>query len=140
MAATDRYRQHHSELDALFNKVVQQLHNPVGDKWAHDTTRLLSEFTARLSTHLSVEDNTLYPNLLASGHADLMRMATHYKAEMGNLYGSYMNFWKRWRSAAQLQKDTGDFLKEARAIFSTLRARIEREDRELYPLADRVLH
>lgn len=140
MPATERYRQHHIELDALFDEVTFRLNNTAAPGWSHDLTRLLAEFTGRLSTHLAVEDNKLYPDLTASGHTALAALARSYQSEMGDLYGSYMDFWKRWRSAAQIETDTAVFLREARAVFARLRARIEREDRELYALADQVLH
>ncbi|HEX6958680.1 MAG TPA: hemerythrin domain-containing protein [Ferrovibrio sp.] len=139
MSATERYRLHHIELDALFDRVHHSLHNTAGESWARDLTRLLAEFTSRLSTHLSVEDHTLYPTLLAAGDRNLATMATRYQNEMGDLYKSYMEFWQRWRTSGALHREIDRFLPEARQIFARLRARIEREDRELYPLADQVL-
>jgi hypothetical protein len=139
MAATERYRQQHIELDALFAQVIDRLHNTAGETWAHDLSRLLAEFTGRLSTHLAVEDSNLYPSLAASGHGGLTAMAQRYKTEMGDLYHAYMDFWKRWRTASHIQKDAAAFLADARPLFGRLRARIEREDRELYALADMVL-
>jgi hemerythrin-like domain-containing protein len=139
MSATERYRQHHTELHALFARIEGLLHNTAGNGWAGELTRLLAEFTGRLSTHLSVEDTSLYPTLTASGNPALAAMAQRYQTEMGDLYSTYMDFWRRWRTPAQVQREMAAFLPEARQLFSRLKGRIHREDTELYALADKVL-
>ena len=88
-----------------------------------------------LVRHLKCEDWILYPRLMATGDQDLMRITRDFEIEMGDLAADFAAYDEKWtgdRAAA----DWADFCRETAAIFDMLAARIEREERELYPLAE----
>ncbi|SBV31166.1 protein of unknown function [uncultured Sphingopyxis sp.] len=88
-----------------------------------------------LVRHLKCEDWILYPRLMATGDQDLMRITRDFEIEMGDLAADFAAYDEKWtgdRAAA----DWAGFCRETAAIFDMLAARIEREERELYPLAE----
>ena len=88
-----------------------------------------------LVRHLKCEDWILYPRLMATGDQDLMRITRDFEIEMGDLAADFAAYDEKWtgdRAAA----DWAGFCRETAAIFDMLAARVEREERELYPLAE----
>ena len=96
-----------------------------------------SRLSSLLVAHLKAEDWVLYPPLLESSDPDVARVARNFVDEMGGLAAAYNIFMERW-DALSIQADWTHYQKEARAISQALGNRIVRENRELYPLVERI--
>lgn len=96
-----------------------------------------SRLSSLLVAHLKAEDWVLYPPLLESPDPDVARVARNFVDEMGGLAAAYNIFMERW-DALSIQADWTHYQKEARAISQALGNRIVRENRELYPLVERI--
>lgn len=103
---------------------------------AEHMLRLLRQLETILTTHLSSEDRLLYPELLASGDRRTAATASRFCEEMGGLTASYGEFSARWRSAEALLADPRAFKRDWTILEGALSFRIQRENAELYPLAD----
>jgi hypothetical protein len=90
-----------------------------------------------IKLHLAVEDRVLYPALLASGDAALVRMSAAYQGEMQGIARAYLDFAGTWNLASRLEAEPEQFRAEANQVLKVLYERMQREDREFYPAIER---
>ena len=90
-----------------------------------------------LVRHLKCEDWALYPRLRSSGDAEVTRVATIFVDEMGHIAGDFTAYDARWTPEA-VEADWDGFRGETTGILDALGMRIEREEQQLYPLAERL--
>ncbi len=138
MRRTESFRQQHAaivevvtELRGLLvpEKVLDNIPDIMG---------VLISLSGKLKAHLSKEDSELYPDLLASGDAKLTDMAAAFQSEMGGLSQAFEDYMTTWRSIEALEDDPDGFVRASEAMIDALSDRINRENRELYMLADRL--
>jgi hypothetical protein len=98
--------------------------------------RLLRQFDAILTEHLASEDRSLYPDMLASSDRRTAALASRFCEEMGGLTKDYAVFAARWSSAQALLDAPDAFQRDWTDLQGSLAFRIQRENAELYPLAD----
>jgi len=96
----------------------------------------LPALSGKLSVHLAMEDKSLYPRLIKRGRSEVQITAKVFLAEMGNLINSFQNYSQKWLSADSIKANPDDFINDSNYIFRALLQRINREDRELYPLVE----
>lgn len=99
---------------------------------------LLAKLSGLLRIHFAQEDKLLYPYMIHADHAEASATATDFQAEMGGLGGTYEAFAARWSSGEAIGARPAAFRKEAALVFGALANRIERENEQLYPLADAI--
>ncbi|MBP2311156.1 hemerythrin domain-containing protein [Azospirillum soli] len=133
-----KFYEHHGEVRALAARIEGQLDpariaaNPAGV--SADVLQLFGKF----SVHLTIEDQALYPRLAQDSNAEVRRMATAFQNEMGGLKTRFDAYRKAWPGPMAIAKDPARFVSETREVLTLLKTRIEREDRQLYPLAERA--
>lgn len=90
-----------------------------------------------LVRHLKCEDWVLYPRLKTSGDPALARMAREFVHEMGHIADDYAAYDAKWTAEA-VAADWPGFAAETATLLDILGMRIEREEQDLYPAADRL--
>lgn len=90
-----------------------------------------------LIRHLKCEDWVLYPRLKASGEPALVRIASEFVLEMGDIAKDFVAYDSKW-TAERVANEWAGFAEETKGLLAVLAMRIEREDRDLYPLAERL--
>ncbi|MBJ7500442.1 MAG: hemerythrin domain-containing protein [Sphingopyxis sp.] len=132
----ERLRAEHSALVALARVVTELIRAPEPSKLTElaSARALLRETLVR---HLKCEDWILYPRLRATGDRELMHVTREFELEMGDLAAEYVAYDEQW-TAARVAAHWPEFRRETVAIFSMLATRVEREERELYPLVDKL--
>ncbi|MEO7365933.1 MAG: hemerythrin domain-containing protein [Sphingomicrobium sp.] len=96
---------------------------------------LRHELTATLVSHLKAEDWVLYPRLMANPDVTIATTAQAFSKEMGGLAAAYSDHCKRW-SASAIAADWPGYCRESETLADALANRIQRENRELYPLLE----
>lgn len=132
----DRLRAEHAALVALARIVTELLQAPGPTRLA-ELASARSRLRETLVRHLKCEDWILYPRLRATGDADLMHITREFELAMGDLAADYVAYDDKWTPECVASKWT-EFRRETTEIFGALATRVEREERELYPLADRL--
>lgn len=137
MANTQNFRNQHKALLALAGEMAS-LMTPVGGakRNADDLRRLLSKLAGQLSVHLAMEDESLYPRLIAGTDARVSELARRYQQEMGGLAGAFKAFCDKYPTAAAIEQNSEAFKSDASGVFDAVARRIQREDSELYALVD----
>ena len=93
---------------------------------------------SHIKFHLAAEDQVLYPMLARSGSPDVAALSARYQAEMQGLAQAFAGFVGKWRVPARLAADPDGFRHDANTGLRSLFERLQRENAELYPAAERV--
>jgi len=131
--------QHLREEHALLMRIVVRLSECIARPSPPPATELFAlrrELNATLIGHLKAEDWILYPMLLASDDANTAAIARQFIDEMGGLAAAFITYADKW-SAGAIESDWGAYCRDSQVIIEDLTERIVRENRELYPLAER---
>jgi hypothetical protein len=134
MGFTEKFRTQHGEILAIAKDMTSELK---GEGDAAVLRKLLSNLAGKLNFHLAMEDQALYPRLMERQDAEAKGLAKKFMDEMGGLgkvFGAYNDKWQ----ISAIRKDPAGFASETQAVFAALTKRIQRENTELYPLADRT--
>lgn len=98
----------------------------------------LARLSAILRTNFAVEEQALYPPMLASDDREAAILARLFQSELGRLRVRFDRFVDRWSSSSSLSEAPNQFEFEAGMMFAAIRDRIHRVNRDLYPIADAV--
>lgn len=134
MRYMDKFRTQHDDI----LRAMAEISERIKAKAEPATLRtLLSGLAGKVNFHLAMEDQALYPRLMESGDAAVKARATKFKDQMGDLGEVFTRYNARWQVSA-IRGDAQGFADETRKVFGALAKRIERENAELYPLADQA--
>lgn len=134
MGYTDKFKAQHDDILQVAGEITSQL-KANGDPAA--LRKLLSNMAGKVNFHLAMEDEALYPRLMTGGTAAVKTKAAKFKEEMGGLGRVFTDYSAKWQTSA-IRADFDGFANETRKVFGALAKRIERENNELYPLADKA--
>lgn len=133
MGYTAKFRAQHDDILRAADEITGQLKQQADPALLR---KLLSNFAGKVNFHLAMEDEALYPRLMEAGDAAVKARALKFKDEMGGLRGVFADYSARWQVSA-IRADGPGFANETRKVLGALARRIERENAELYPLADK---
>jgi hemerythrin-like domain-containing protein len=137
MAASDSYRKQHAELVEIV-RTIEPLLDPARLAGAAVEARsLISKLLGKLSIHLAMEDQSLYPRLVQHADKSVRETAKRFATEMGGVKPAVESFGRKW-TEAELRANPTAFCEEAKKLFVVLADRIKRENTQLYPLLDMV--
>ena len=137
MLLTTQLRNEHDLLLALANDLEAVCSAPRPDGFT-PLSILLERFYQLLQIHLLREDSILYPRMLAGSDQNAATVAAAFQAELGSVDSHVARFEKEW-TPGEISGRWPAFCQDIRVLLEELRARIERENDELYPLAERSI-
>lgn len=138
MARTSNLRAQHDAVEVMIDQIFADIDHYRSDKDAFPLTLKLARLAGILRTHFALEDEILYPSMIESDHREAAVTARVFRTEHGNLASQFERFIDRWSKSAAIAASLRQFEFEAGMLFATLRDRIDRENRELYPLAEQI--
>ena len=133
---TENFRRQHAELQALGGEIARQLTLKNLETNAAHVRRLMAQFAGKLAVHAKMENDALYPRLLAHLDVDVQRRARMLLDEVRHIYGVFGKYERRWPDANAIAANSATFVRETLDVLRLLGKRMSREDEELYPLAD----
>ena len=92
-------------------------------------------FNQLLDIHLLREDEVLYPAALEGGDPEVAAVAAVLREELGALEHHADAFARKW-TEGEVTRSWKAFSLELKSLLAEVRARIEREEVELYPLVE----
>ena len=136
MSSLAQLRQEHAELVRIVGdlQAMIDLDAPPHSVELFNVRRKLSSV---LIAHLKAEDWVLYPPLLTCNDSSIAATAKQFVDEMGGLAQAYSAFNERW-DALSIESDWEGYRQAASGIVEALTNRISRENRDLYPLLEKV--
>ncbi|WP_299177572.1 hemerythrin domain-containing protein [uncultured Brevundimonas sp.] len=96
--------------------------------------RALERLDRILMSHLAVEDEVVMPVLLDSEDAGTRAAALCCHEEMGGIASVWADYLTKW-DAERIHREQARFAAVTRGLMAALAHRVDREERELYPLA-----
>lgn len=133
----DKFKHQHIEI----MEAVNELRRLVAEGIVRNADRISAKMVSMSGTiklHLSVEDSVLYPALQKSQDATHVALGNKYRSEMDGLAAAYTQFAGKWLSAKRIADDADGFRAEANTVFKALHERIQRENKELYPVLEQM--
>lgn len=122
---------HLVDIVGRLSALIKQREPPV----AGDLFKLRHELTSTLIAHLKAEDWVLYPRLISSRNAHVAATARSFSDEMGGLADTYRGYTNKW-TALSIVYDWPGYCHDTALVLEALVSRINRENRELYPLLE----
>jgi hypothetical protein len=99
----------------------------------------LSAFARKLTVHLDLESRLVCARLLRHSDPAIATKAKEHLDEMRALRDRLAHHTHRWLStAASDENDANEFIDETKRIFELVSSRCDLEERELYPIVDRI--
>ncbi|GAB1429783.1 hemerythrin domain-containing protein [Ignavibacteria bacterium] len=135
MARTDNLRKQHDQLIALTQEISRNLTLSEVSTKTINITMLLSKLTGLLQVHASSEDKFLYPGLLKATDTKVKTITKRFLDEMGGIDKAVSEHNTKW-TIQIIKEKPNEFIKETKQLLATLGVRINKENAELYPLAD----
>jgi hemerythrin-like domain-containing protein len=85
--------------------------------------------------HLKYEDEYLYPRLLQHPKEKIRAISNKFIQEMGDLSGVFENYKDKYlKIPGTIKTNPAEFIKDTNAILYSISKRVEKEERELFPL------
>lgn len=134
---TQMLRDEHVELLALAGKIPPLLET-TGTGHGTALRETLVQINARLGLHLALEDKDVYPALAQSNRPEVASVAKRFIEEMGGIGAAFKDYLKKYPNAATIESQWNAFKAETMGVLKVIGSRIEREEKELYPLVDRA--
>ena len=134
--ATERFSRQHEELVNLSKELVRALDTRTIAIDPMPVRRALAVFTGQLRVHAAMEQDALYPRLLASHDPKVAEKAQDLLREVGAIYDEFFAFLTRWTDGRTVAANAEDFCRETMQQLYRLRLRMKREAEELYPLVE----
>lgn len=136
MRRTEKFRRQHAELAALAAELRGRLSLEEVERDPRGVRTLLARFGGKLRVHARMENEALYPDLLAHADDAVRQEASALLADVGPLYATFDRLEQRWPGAEQVSADPRSFILDVLGCFEQLGRRMMLENKRLYPLAD----
>jgi hemerythrin-like domain-containing protein len=137
MAVTDNFCKQHNEIIEAVQSIQPQLKPELLAAGAADIRNRLSQLCGKLSLHLAMEDNSLYPRYQKHADAKVRDTADRFAKEMNGVKPAIEAFSQKW-TEREIKVDAPGFCADAKRLFNHLADRIRRENTDFYPLLDKA--
>lgn len=131
-----RLRAEHAALTTLSKILIDLIRAPAPPR-PTELTSVRGMLRDTLVRHLKCEDWILYPRLKASGTPAVVALADEFVREMGHIGQDFAAYDTQW-TAERIGDDWPGFCRDTEAILAVLGTRIERENCDLYPVAEQL--
>lgn len=137
MRRTEQFRKQHEGIVGLVQEISKKLDSRTVADNAQEMRLIISKLAGLVKVHLAMEDKALYPSLATSSDPTVTATAKRFMTEMGGISEAFNKYYEKWTTQA-IRDQSDAFIRETQRLFNILGQRIERENNELYPLADKL--
>ncbi|WP_312686458.1 hemerythrin domain-containing protein [Brevundimonas nasdae] len=102
---------------------------------AEDARFLIEQLDRVLGLHLELEDIELYPALMGCDDARVVEITKDCAEDMGGLAEAWCDYQRQW-PVEMICRNADRFAVVSRVLMEAVAQRVDREERELYPLAE----
>ncbi|HBQ85964.1 MAG TPA: hypothetical protein DD811_05740 [Syntrophomonas sp.] len=127
-------RRQHSEIMSMAKYILDNIEKRTIHQNIQEIVKTMNVMAGKLKVHLMNEDEYLYPQLLNHSDAALQAFGRKYAEEMKEVTGAYADYKSRYNTTTKIENNIDGFNQETKQVFKVLANRIDREEKELYPL------
>lgn len=131
----DKFKQDHVAVLTSISELRKLVQAGVAEN-AASIAKMVVSMSSAIKLHLAAEDKMLYPTLARSTQPNAAEIGKKFQSEMGNIAAAYMEFAGKWSIGSKIAAKPEEFKSDANDIFKALFQRVQREDKELYPVAE----
>lgn len=131
----DKYKHQHTAIFISIRKLKELSHEGIALN-AADIAAHVIKMSSVIKLHLSIEDKFLYPALQEANNPRLAMMGKQFQHEMTHIAETYGEFARKWNDAGHVSGDPEGFRREANRVLKILFERMQREDRDFYPMIE----
>lgn len=136
MYRTERLRADHDQLNDLLDSLERVLSDELLAANPFAARNRFIDLMPKLLGHFAVERGVLCPHMRRTDDAKVVQLTDRFDARLAQAVTEFKAFNKRWTVARWIGEDAATYVAEATALCQELRALLERELEELYPLAE----
>jgi len=122
------FRNQHTIIRARLADVIERA--AIGN--GYDLSVLFERLALALRSHLLMEDNVVYPAMIASRDASLRERAARLRETVGDQAARFEELYAKWGERKLIDADIPAFLRDLEVLAAGLRERMDAEDAELY--------
>ncbi|MYM85748.1 hemerythrin domain-containing protein [Rugamonas sp. FT82W] len=134
---TEKFKRDHGDIMAHVTQLKKFTQAGIVEN-ADAIAKQIVAMSSVIKLHLAAEDRVLYPALAKSADPDIARVGKEFQQNMGDIAAAYMKFASSWNTGKKVSEDPDGFRIEANSTLKALHQRIQMENNELYPLADKI--
>lgn len=134
MSRINTYVRQHEQIREIAEEILNIININTLKENSDNVRRLLARLAGNIKLHLTIEDESLYPDLLGDGDEKVRDTAKKFQNEMGDINTKFSEYILKWRTVRQIEDSNSGFADETKKLFSVIFERIEKENKELYPL------
>lgn len=127
-------KRQHSEIMELATWILDNIEKNTVEQNVNEIAQNINAITGKLKIHLLNEDKYLYPQLLESSDEKLNSFGKKYYEEMKDVSTAYEDYKSRYNTGSKIKQNITGFIEETKQVFKLLASRVNREEKELYPL------
>jgi len=136
MARTTIMRPQVDAANAMLDRIRIAMNAYDGDAAAYPLSLDLARLAGILRIHFSLADRNLYPFMIGAGSPETAALAQDFQREICTLATRLERFSQRWSTSSAIANNVTLFRGEAAVMIMSIRRRLRRETRDLFPLAD----
>lgn len=126
-------RQHNDILD-LAEKINTYTTTKQIEAEAFSISLLLGQLAGKIKIHMITEDKFVYPSLLSHANPKVKSVSRQFADEMGHLAKTFESYKTKYMNSREISSNPDDFIQQTKLVVAALATRIEKENKELYPL------
>ncbi|MDM8533143.1 hemerythrin domain-containing protein [Clostridiaceae bacterium HSG29] len=138
MKNLDNLKRQHLDIYEIVAETKELMKKSDFDMHSKNVAMNINVLAGKLKMHLINEDKFLYPTFLSSDDDKLSKKAKEYIEEMGDLSEVYTEFKSKYNVRSKIMVDIPKFMKEANSVFDAIEKRMNKEDNDLYVLAEKL--
>jgi len=138
MKNLDQLKRQHLEIFEVLNETKTLIQQQNLENNSQAIAKNINNIAGKLQVHLNNEDRFLYPSFLKSDRVVLQKKAQEYSDEMGDLSKVYAEFKNKYNTRSKIMTDSTAFITDSNNVFKAIEKRINKEDRDLYKLAEEL--
>jgi hypothetical protein len=127
-------KRQHKDVMNLADYILDNIKKHTVEQNLNVIAKSINIISGKLKIHLLNEDKNLYPYLMSSSDAKLNEFGKKYYEEMNDVTREYEDYKFKYNTANKIKDNVGEFEETTKQIFSIMSNRIDREEKELYPL------
>jgi len=136
MQSLEQLRQHNQDIAELLDvlTVLMEHENLRGNP---NVCSLVAKFHDKVWTHLVLDDNELYGELLGDADPQIRDAARQFHDRARDIKKHFAQHVKHWCHPEQLEGGHDAFVEEAKKIFRQVREQIDYENQQMFPLLEK---
>lgn len=101
---------------------------------AFSISLMLGQLAGKIKIHMMTEDKFVYPSLLSHTSPKVQSVSRQFSDEMGDLAKTFEAYKTKFMNSREISASPAEFMQQTKVIAAALIKRIEKENKELYPL------